>query len=227
MNGSQEFPTPILQDMRLVSDGWLKKYVLTYQLPNGDIYEYESISRKGPEAYRAALEANARGEEQPADAVCIVPILPDDSLLLIREFRYPVNAWCIAFPAGLLEEGETLRDCIDRELKEETGYRVRRDFDGNPIIPLPQSGHSSVGMTEENVRVVIAYVEADGEAAPTPTEFIRPFVLPRNEAGPFLDKNRELIGTRAQLLLESVRRTNVLKKRFELIQHPITSEDFA
>ena len=220
-------PVPELTDVRLVSDGWLKKYVLTYQLESGETFEYEAVSRKGLEEYRAALAANAAGEEPQTDAVCIVPILPDDSILLIREFRYPVNAWVIAFPAGLIEPGESLDECIDRELREETGYRVRTDLEGKAIIPLPQSGHSSVGMTEENVRVVIAYVEPDGEAQLSDHELIQVFPLTREDAGRFLDENRDLIGTRCQLLLESVRRTNVLRKRLELAQHPITSRDYA
>ncbi len=223
----RDIPTPTLQDVRLVSDGWLKKYILTYQKPDGGTFEYESVSRKGPEEYRAALEANAAGVQPQADAVCIVPVLPDDSLLLIREFRYPVNAWVIAFPAGLIEPGESLEACVNRELSEETGYRVRTDLEGSALIPLPQSGHSSVGMTEENVRVVIAYVEPAGEPHLADKELIQMFSLAREDAGEFLDANTDLIGTRCQLLLESVRRTNVLRKRLELAQHPITSRDYA
>ena len=222
-----EVPVPKLKDVRQVSDGWLKKYILTYELPEGGTFEYESVSRKGLEEYRHALTANAAGEEPVPDAVCIVPVLPDDSLLLIREFRYPVNSWVIAFPVGLIEEGETLRDCIDRELREETGYKVRDDFEGDPIIPLPQTGFSSVGMGEENVRVVIAYVEPAGDAELSDHELIQTFTLGREDAGRFLDTNKDLIGTRCQLLLESVRRTNVLRKRLELAQNPLSSKDFA
>ena len=218
---------PQFKDIELVSDGWIKKYVLTYEMPDGSEYRYESVSRKRLDAYRAQLLGNAAGRTPEPDAVCIVPVLPDDSLLLIREFRYPVNAWVIAFPAGLIEPGESLDECIDRELREETGYRVRTDLEGKAIIPLPQSGHSSVGMTEENVRVVIAYVEPDGEAQLSDHELIQVFPLTREDAGRFLDENRDLIGTRCQLLLESVRRTNVLRKRLELAQHPITSRDYA
>ncbi|WP_224767820.1 hypothetical protein [Gordonibacter urolithinfaciens] len=64
--------TPTLAGLRQVSDGWIKKYVLTYTMPDGSAYEYESASRKGPEAYRAELEAHARGESAASDAVCIV-----------------------------------------------------------------------------------------------------------------------------------------------------------
>lgn len=222
-----ETRTPELIDVRQVSDGWLKKYVLTYKLPNGEDYEYESISRRGLEEYRQSLMSGNWGNTAHADAVCIVPILPDDSLLLIREFRYAINDWMIAFPAGLMEPGEDIRDCIDRELKEETGYRVRRDFDGSPITLFPQSGHSSIGMSDENVSVVIAYVEPDGDADLQPTEFIEAFTLPRNDVANFLDTNEDPIGTRCQLLLEAIRRLNVLRKRIALAQNPIKSKDFA
>lgn len=230
MKFEKDTTAPKLLDVRLVSGGWINKYVLTYELPDGSHYEYEAVSRKGLADYRAALERNASGgahDPASADAVCIVPILPDDSLLLIREFRYAVNGWMIAFPAGLIEPGESLRACIDRELGEETGYRVRVDFEGDPIIQLPQAGYSSAGMGEENVRVAIAYVEPADEAHPEPSELIETFTLARSEVGNFLDSNHDLIGTRCQLLLEAVRRTYVLRKRLTLAQSPLTREDFA
>ena len=209
--GNEITEIPELIDIELLSDGWIKKYRLTY--------EYESVSRKGLTEYTAALRSDEQGIIPKPDAICIVPILPDDSLLLIREFRYPVNAWCISFPAGLVDKGETIEECVNRELMEETGFRVRQDLEGPAIIPLPQNGYSSVGMGEENVRVVIAYVEQIGDAEPHPTEFIEPFILKRDNAGEFLDKNRDLIGTRCQLLLEAVRRNQA--------QNPIKSNDFA
>lgn len=221
---------PKLLSIELVSPGWINKYILKYELPDGQVIEYESVSRKDLDHYKHQLEVNHKGDggkPENADAVCIVPILPDDSLLMIREFRYAVNGWVIAFPAGLIEPGESFRGCVDRELMEETGYRVRKDFDGNPVTMLPQSGYSSVGMGEENVCVAIAHVEKAGEPNLQGGELIETFALQRNDVARFLDTNTELIGTRCQLLLEAVRRTNVLRKRLALVQNPITSEDFA
>lgn len=43
------------------------------------------------------------GQSAFCDGVCIVPELPDGSYLLIKEFRYPLNAFCAAFPAGLID----------------------------------------------------------------------------------------------------------------------------
>lgn len=196
-------PTPKLVDVRLVSGGWINKYVLTYEQLDGSLYEYESVSRKGPDAYRAALERNARGDRSASDAVCIVPELPNGDLLLIREFRYPINAWCVAFPAGLVDEGESVVEAVDRELSEETGYRLRRDV-ASPVRPLPQGGYSSTGLGEESVHVVFAQVERAGDAHPESNELIEPFVLPRSRVRAFLDESRDPIGTRAQLVLEIV-----------------------
>lgn len=197
---------PHLHDIRLVSEGWINKYVLTYRMPDGSLYEYESVSRKKPEAYRRALEANAAGTPVPSDAVSIVPQTADGKLLLIREFRYPLNSWCIAFPAGLMEPGEDLATCVDRELREETGYALRTDLGVGALDPLPQSGFSSTGLTDETVHVVFAQVEKAADAQPEPSEFIEPFLLDIADVPAFLAENETPLGTRVQLVLEAFAR---------------------
>ena len=89
-------------------------------MPNGEPYSYESISRTSLEDYRAELMRTGT----TADAICIVGVTPDRELLMVKEFRYPVNDWVLAFPAGLLEPGEDLSIGVERELEEETGYRA-------------------------------------------------------------------------------------------------------
>ncbi|MBX9032809.1 NUDIX hydrolase [Gordonibacter massiliensis (ex Traore et al. 2017)] len=199
-------PAPTFVDLRQESDGWIKKYVLTYAMPDGSTYEYESASRKSLEAYRRELEGNAAGKKPPADAVCIVPQTPDGQLLLIREFRYPLNSWCIAFPAGLVDPGEDLASCVDRELREETGFALRADLGSAAIDPLPQPGFSSTGLTDETVHVVFAQVERVADAQPEPAEFIEPFLLSISDVPRFLAENATPIGTRAQLVLEAFAR---------------------
>lgn len=198
--------SPQLEDIRQASSGWINKYVLTYELPDGTRYEYESASRKKLDDYRRSLEGRAAGAAPTADAVCIVPQTADGTLLLIREFRYPLNSWCIAFPAGLVEEGEHLRDCVDRELREETGYALRTDLGDDALDPLPQAGFSSTGLTDESVHVVFAQVEKASDAQPEPSEFIEPFELAIEDVPRFLDENTTPIGTRAQLVLEAFAR---------------------
>lgn len=194
-------PTPTLESIETVSTGWINKYHLHYTLPDGRPYTYEGVSRKGPERYEAALEALGSTGAPTPDAVCIVPLLPDGSVLLEREFRYPLNSWCVSLPAGLIDAGESLEEAVARELSEETGYRLRDDI-APAVRPLPQPGFSSTGLTEENVQVVFAQVEAAGKARPDSAELIEPFTVARADLRAFLDANQLPIGTRCQLILE-------------------------
>ncbi|MEO7885317.1 MAG: NUDIX hydrolase, partial [Polaromonas sp.] len=58
-------------------------------------------------------------------AVMIVAQLDDGRLVLERQYRYPVQAVMLEFPAGKLDAGEASLACAQRELLEETGYTAR------------------------------------------------------------------------------------------------------
>lgn len=199
---------PKLENIEQVADGWIKKYILTYRMPDGSSYKYEAVSRNGLEEYQAKLNKYGNTSQSTSpnkpDAICIVPILPDGSVLLIREFRYAINDWIVAFPAGLVEDSESLEECINRELLEETGYRLREDI-SKAVKLLPQTGYSSVGMTDENVWVAKALVEPAEEQHLEHGEFIELFTLTPQEIDGFLESNTSKIGTRCQLMLESLR----------------------
>jgi 8-oxo-dGTP pyrophosphatase MutT (NUDIX family) len=45
-----------------------------------------------------------------------------DKIILVKQFRYPINMFSIEFPAGLIDKGETPESTAVRELLEETGY---------------------------------------------------------------------------------------------------------
>jgi ADP-ribose pyrophosphatase len=55
-------------------------------------------------------------------AVVILPLLADGSVLLERQFRYPLGKVFIEFPAGKIDPNEASLACAKRELQEETGY---------------------------------------------------------------------------------------------------------
>ncbi|XVJ51056.1 MAG: NUDIX hydrolase [Vampirovibrio sp.] len=55
--------------------------------------------------------------------VCVLPVLPDGRLILVRQFRYATQEFLWEFPAGKLDvQSESHDDAIQRELWEETGY---------------------------------------------------------------------------------------------------------
>jgi ADP-ribose diphosphatase len=59
-------------------------------------------------------------------AVLIVPMLDDDTVLLIREYACGVHQYEITLPKGRLEPGEETLEAANRELKEEVGYGAHR-----------------------------------------------------------------------------------------------------
>ena len=58
-------------------------------------------------------------------AVVILPVFDDGSILMERQFRYPLNRVFIELPAGKLDPQEEPLLCAQRELMEETGYTAR------------------------------------------------------------------------------------------------------
>lgn len=61
--------------------------------------------------------------EKRAAAVIIVPVTSAGEIVLIRQYRYPVDAWCLETPAGGCHDvGEMpLEEVVRKELREEIG----------------------------------------------------------------------------------------------------------
>lgn len=60
----------------------------------------------------------------PGGAV-VIPVKDDGKIILVKQFRYPLQKTLIEFPAGKLEKGEDPLICATRELEEETGYKAK------------------------------------------------------------------------------------------------------
>mgnify|MGYP001077524203 FL=1 len=135
-----------LLKLEKIKDGrYLKNYELTYRNKIGKEKKYEIVSRgeiSGPEAIGKRISG-----------VSIVAY-HEDKMLLLREFRMGVNRFIYNLCAGMLEEGESLEECIQRELYEETGLCVAKI---RSILPP-----SFAAVAFSDVKTQIAFVEADG-----------------------------------------------------------------
>lgn len=133
--------------MEKVKDGkYLKNYELTYLNKAGKEKKYEIVSRSeisGPDALGKRVSG-----------VSIVAYYKD-KLLLLREFRMGVNRYIYNLCAGMIEEGESMEECISRELYEETGLSVKKI---RTVLPP-----SFAAVAFSDVKTQIAFVEAEGE----------------------------------------------------------------
>jgi ADP-ribose pyrophosphatase len=59
----------------------------------------------------------------PGGAV-IVPVKENGNIVMITQFRYPLQKVMLELPAGKLDKGENPYTCAERELEEETGYKA-------------------------------------------------------------------------------------------------------
>lgn len=118
---------------------------------NGHESQYFVASRaKNAESLKAVTHENN------ADGVVIYTVYGPqrDKVVLIRQYRYPLNDYVYEFPAGLVEPGEDFNEAAVRELKEETGLDME-PIKVSKIYSEPR--FTTVGMTDESCATVYGY----------------------------------------------------------------------
>jgi ADP-ribose pyrophosphatase len=108
-------------------------------------------------------------------AVGVLPFLDSKTVVLVRQYRYPVGEVTLEMPAGKLDKGERPLSCVRRELEEETGYMARSI---KPLIdywPTP-------AFANELLRLYVATGLKHGRACPDADEFIQAVPISFREA---------------------------------------------
>lgn len=132
--------------MEKVRDGkYLKNYELTYLNKAGKEKKYEIVSRK---ELQTPEDLGKRSSGVSIIATC------NDKMLLLHEFRMGVNKKIYNLCAGMLEENESIEECIARELFEETGLGIKEI---KHILPP-----SFAAVAISDTKTYIAFVEAEG-----------------------------------------------------------------
>lgn len=69
--------------------------------------------------------------------VCVVPLTDKNTVLMVKQYRYPMHEITLEIPAGKLEPGEDPSECGLRELREEAGRTCGKYTSLGKLYPTP------------------------------------------------------------------------------------------
>lgn len=110
------------------------------------IFQVESVHLRfsnGAERYFERLKG--RGQE----AVMIIPVLDNETILLVREYGVGLEDYYLGLPKGTVDNNENILSAANRELMEETGYGAKK-------LQLLKSLSSSPSYTTRKMKLVLA-----------------------------------------------------------------------
>lgn len=94
------------------------------KLSGKTMYEGHIISVRRDDVLLSNGEKHFREVVEHPGGVVIIPVMDNNRIILVRQWRYPVGQELIELPAGKLNKGEDPFPAAKRELEEETGYRA-------------------------------------------------------------------------------------------------------
>lgn len=125
------------------------------KLPNGETSQREIVSHPG--------------------AVAVIAVTEDKKLILVNQFRKPLEKVIAEIPAGKLEKGEDPLTCAKRELEEETGIVARK-------WKSIGSFYTSPGFADELIYLYLAEDLSEGNTNMDDDEFVEAFQVTIEEA---------------------------------------------
>ncbi|KAH6651652.1 NUDIX hydrolase domain-like protein [Truncatella angustata] len=170
---SQKTQEPIinkLSDLPIDEAKWitLKKIEYTDQVGKDRTWEVATRKTRG----KAGVDAVAMGN------ILLHPSKPPSTLIVIQ-YRPPLDAYTVEWPAGLIDADETAEQAAVREFKEETGYDCR-------VVSISPVQAADPGMSNANMQMAMVEVNLkEGDEEPEQRledgEHIQRVVIPLSE----------------------------------------------
>ncbi|HEV2009322.1 MAG TPA: NUDIX hydrolase [Burkholderiales bacterium] len=116
-------------------------------------------------------------------ASIIIPMLDDETVLLERQYRYPLKRHFYELPAGKIDAGEDPLETARRELREECGYQAN-------VWRHLTTLHPCIGYSDERIELYLARELAHVGSALDDGEFLELVPLPVREALAWINTGR-------------------------------------
>ncbi|WP_077621659.1 NUDIX hydrolase [Sediminibacillus massiliensis] len=118
-------------------------------------------------------------------AVAVIPVTEDNKLLLVEQYRKPLEKSLVEIPAGKLEPGEDPDASVVRELEEETGYTTED-------MTLLTSFYTSPGFADELVHIYLtkSLIPLEEKVAGDEDEFVEILEVTPEEADKMVAEQR-------------------------------------
>lgn len=162
------------------------------------IYRGKIINLRVDDVILPNGDASMREVVEHPGGVCIAPLTENDSLIFVRQFRYPYKETILELPAGKLEKGENPLEAGLRELTEETGARAKEIVDLGKLYPTP-------GYCGEIIHMYLAKVDCVGQQHLDEDEFLETEIIPLKKAVNMV-MNGEIRDAKTQVMILKIAR---------------------
>ena len=181
----------------LVETRYLSLFEAEYENKVGNMRTWTIASRKDNDTLQKQFFEN---KEDGTDGVIIAAYHKEKKkLVIIKQFRIPLNNYVYELPAGLIDPGENAKSTIGRELLEETGLEIVDVIENRGIEKV----YVSAGMTDESLAFV--YCTCEGEISDEhleEDECIEAMLVSQGEAKELI-QSREKFDIKCFLVLQS------------------------
>ena len=157
---------------KILEGEYINRYNLIYETKTGNNKTYEIVSHS-----KNLTESNLSNDEN-VNAVVIIAVDEDFSHICVnKELRLSINKEIFNFPAGMIENNESILEAAKRELHEETGLQIDK------ILFEMHPAYSAIGVCNERTTVVFCTVKnKDFSSNFDETEEIFPLWLSKKDA---------------------------------------------
>jgi ADP-ribose pyrophosphatase len=143
---------------KISNNRFLNLYEMKAYADTGREFNYYFVSRNDT----TKLKLNTK--EIQSEGIVIYSVLKEEpeKLVLIKQYRYPIDEYLYELPAGLIDAGESSEQAAVREMKEETGMALEIYARGNPAFRRPF--YIAAGFTDECSTAVFGFASGKSSA---------------------------------------------------------------